>query len=141
MIPCITPLIFKKSFKMECYCARKAEEQSCSCFDYFSNVYWQCEYIEFMWIFCPTCTLSFPPAARHRESDATLEEVTGCHCLCLLIFTSPYILSIKFKLLPQVANTLRVTNGLQMHLTLWGHGWGNEKWSVDMDTIKVLWPW
>lgn len=64
------------------------------------------------------CGFSVPPAhfpflqPHDTESDATLGEVTGCHCLSLLIFTSPYILSINFKLLPQVTNTLRVINGL-----------------------------
>lgn len=121
MIPCITPLIFKNLLIWNVIVPVKQKSSvvlvliiSLMCIDSVNTL--------------SLCGFSVPPAhfsflqLHGTKSDATLEEVKGCHCLSLLIFTPPYILSIIFKLLPQVTNTLRVTNGLQIHLTLKGHG-------------------
>lgn len=72
------------------------------------------------------CGFLVPPAhvpflrPHDTDSDAPLGDVTACHCLSLLIFTSPCFLSIILQLLPHVnfTNTLRLTNGLQTCLTL-----------------------
>lgn len=117
MIPCITPLIFKNILIWNVIVLVKQRSSvvlvliiSLICIDSASTL--------------SLCGFPVPPALlpflqpQDTKNDAPLEEVTGCHCLALLIFTSPSLH--HFKTLPQVTitNTLKVTNGLQMHLTL-----------------------
>ncbi len=93
------------------------------------------------------CGFPVPPVhfpflrPQDTKSDSPLEEVTGCHCLSLLIFTSPSLH--HFKIPPsshhhQHFKCNKWTSNAFDPVVTWLRKW---KMSVDTDTIEVLRPW